>query len=284
MSDPVSSLLQRSLAGATNTLKSDALTKSVRADKPIPTGNQVNQAAQPNAGLPADTIDVSFLNDKAGTIARILENVGDSVSTIRDAQGRIGKITALLEQAGGIAVRARDTLKSTEDRAEIRPKLEELSTRFAKVLAEIDATAAESANPPNLLQGEDLQTIIDTGARGNSITQSIFISSGGLGLYPMEFGDATAPVADNVRGTVSNALDEVKLFSQQLAGDMNTLQTVQDFSLNAMQLLSSQASAPVLSSTAEEAANLLALQVRQQLAGSDVSLANENQRALLQQF
>lgn len=281
MSDPVSSLLSRTLANTSGTQKNDALAKATRTDKtgagtPTPQATPVTPQA--------DTIDVTFLNDKANTIARILENVGNSVSTIRDAQGRLDKITALLEQAGGIAVRARDTIKTTEDRAAIRPKLDELTARFAKVLTDIDATATTVTNPPNLLQGEDLETVLDTNSRANTMTQSIFISSSGLGLYPIDYGDADAATADMMRGIVTNALDEIRLFGQQLAGEMNTLLTRQDFSLNAMQLLSTQTAAPVLSSTAEEAANLLALQLRQQLAGNDVSLANENQRALLQQF
>lgn len=281
MSDPVSSLLSRTLANTSGTQKNDALAKATRTDKtgagtPTPQATPVTPQA--------DTIDVTFLNDKANTIARILENVGNSVSTIRDAQGRLDKITALLEQAGGIAVRARDTIKTTEDRAAIRPKLDELTARFAKVLTDIDATATTVTNPPNLLQGEDLETVLDTNSRANTMTQSIFISSSGLGLYPIDYGDADAATADMMRGIVTNALDEIRLFGQQLAGEMNTLLTRQDFSLNAMQLLSSQTAAPVLSSTAEEAANLLALQLRQQLSGNDVSLANENQRALLQQF
>ncbi len=282
MSDPVSSLLQRSLAGATTAQKNDALAKSGRTDKTGATGAQPQ--AQKNATLPTDTIEVAFLNDKAGTISRILENVSSSAATIRDTQGRIEKITALLEQAGGIAVRARDTLKAAEDKAPLRSKLDELSARFAKVLPEIDAIATQVANPPNLLQGQDLETILDPNARANTITQSIFISSSGLGLYPIDFANSEADSADMMRGIVTNALDEVRLYAQQMNAELNTLQTRQDFSLNAIQLLSSQASAPVLGSASEETANLMALQLRQQLAGSDTSLANESQRALLQQF
>ncbi len=280
MSDPISSLLQRNLSGIASSQKGDAVNKASRGTNNTTTGTQP-QSATAQSG---DSVDVAFLNDKADTIARILENVSNSVSTIRDAQGRLGKITALLEQAGGIAVRARDTIKTSDDRAAIKPKLDELTARFAKVLNDIDATAAAVTNPPNLLQGEDLDTVLDANARANTITQSIFISSSGLGLYPIDYGETDAATADVMRGIVTNALDEVRLYGQQLAGEMNTLQTRQDFSLNAMQLLSSQASAPVLSSASEETANLLALQLRQQLAGNDISLANENQRALLQQF
>ena len=279
MSDPVSSLLQRSLVGTSATSKTEQSAKAGKVDKTL------SLPTQPQSPTPTvDNVDVNFLDNKTNTIARILENIGGSVSTLRDAQGRINQIVGLLEQAGGIAVRARDTLKASDDRNAIRPKLAELSTRYADVLAKIDAVAAQVSNPPNLLRGEDLETVFDAGARANTITQSIFISSGGLGLYPIDYAEAEAQIADTARATVTNALDEIRLFAQQLNGDMNMLLTRQDFSLNAMQLLSSQGAAPVLGSTSEETANLLALQLRQQLAGGEMSLAGENQRTLLQQF
>lgn len=280
MSDPISSLLQRSLSGANNARGTDSASKAEKAGKVTPDAvtNTTTNAT------PVDQLDVSYLDEKAGTIARILDNISDSVSNLRETQGRLGQITALLEQAGGIAVRARDTIRSTADTDSLKAKLDDLSTRFAKVLSEIDAVAQQSDTSPNLLQNESLTTNFDSNGRVSSETPGIFIGSAGLGLYPINYSEATAEDADATRAAVTTALDEIKLYRQQLGSDLNLLQTRQDFSLNAMQLFATTSDAPVLPSSAEESANLLALQLRQQLSGNDFTLANDQQRALLQQF
>lgn len=279
MSDPISSLLQRSLSGVNTTRGADVS----KVDKTgVKTAVTTDASATTNS--PVDQLDVSYLDEKAGTIAKILGNISDSVSVVRDTQDRLNQITALLEQAGGIAIRARDTLRTTEDVSTVQSKLDELSTRFAKTLTDIDATASTTTAIPNLLQGETLVTSFDASDRITAETPGIFIGSAGLGLYPIAYAEATPEQADNVRAAVTTAIDEVKLYKQQLGSDLNTLQTRQDFSLNAMQLLSSQSAAPVLPSSAEESANLLALQLRQQLSGNEFTLANDTQRALLQQF
>ena len=289
MSDPISSLLQRSLTSVNTTRGTDSASKTEKAGATAAVTSATTSTTDTAASAtPVDQLDVSFFDEKAGTIATILNNISSSVSTVRDTQDRLSQITALLEQAGGIAIRARDTLKATSATEElpeaIQTKLDELSTRYAKVLNDIDATASETEVPPNLLQGENLVTEFDTSGRVTSETQGIFIGSRGLGLYPINFAESTAEEADQARATVSTAIDEVKLFKQQLGSDLNTLQTRQDFSLNAMQLLSSQTAAPVLPSSAEESANLLALQLRQQLSGTEYTMANDAQRSLLQQF
>ncbi len=283
MSDPISSLLQRSLTG-TSARGADASAKSGGTASVTKAGPATtNTTAAPATGaIPVDELDVAYLNEKADSIAKVLEKISDSVSTIRDTQGRLGQITSLLEQAGGIAVRARDTLKASPDADAVKSKLDELSTRFAKVLDEIDAVATKTDIVPNLLQGESLETGFDAAGTVSFETPGIFIGSKGLGLYPIAYAESTAEEADDVRAQVTNSLDQLKLFRQQLGSDLNTLQTRQDFSLNAMQILSTDSA--VLPSSAEESANLLALQLRQQLAGSDVTLAGESARALLRQF
>lgn len=278
MTDPINTLLQRSLLtlGGTKAAADKSVGKAEAATETVTT-----QQASP-AKPQSVELDVRFISEKAGKLENILANLETSVLTIRDGMERLSRVSDLLEVAGGTAVRARDVINGTAQTENPEAKLADLNKLFLETLQNIDTLANANPYGKNLLAGETVVTQFDVEGRATMETAGIILNTTELGIEAAPF--ESAEQADALRALVVSVTDELKLFKQQLTADINTIQTKQDFSLNAMQILSEKAVGNVLPSGAEEAANLLALQLRQQLSGSDFGLASDQQRTLLRQF
>ena len=81
-----------------------------------------------------------------------------------------------------------------------------------------------------------------------------------------------------------NAIDIAVTLRHHVTSDIMLIQTRQEFSQNTIETLNAGASTIRLNDLGEEAANLLALQIRQQLGETAEPLASEAQQYLLKQF
>jgi protein subunit release factor B len=81
-----------------------------------------------------------------------------------------------------------------------------------------------------------------------------------------------------------NGIDIAVTLRHQVTSDMMLIQTRQEFSQNAMASLNAGSEKIELKDLGDEAANLLALQIRQQLSETVEPLASEAQQSLLKQF
>ena len=109
------------------------------------------------------------------------------------------------------------------------------------------------------------------------------LSSDALNLRPEQFSSAS--VADSAYASVTQAVDEVRVFRAQLVGDVNEMNTRKAFSESTIEVLISSIQNPVeQESVSDEGAALLALQTKQMLQNSEASLAGEGQKSLLDQF
>ncbi len=239
------------------------------------------QAATSSAGT---TIAVTSLNQKAQDLARLLDNLDKSITTLQSARDAVNDIVALTEEAGGITIRARDTLRTSAGYEGNKDRLAELEVRYQAVLEKIDARVDQVAGKgANLLKGDTLITAFaDKNSSSDLVTQGYNLTSKGLEFRKPDFS-SQFKVQDS-RIDVMNAMDIAVTLRHQVTSDIMLIQTRQEFSQNTIETLTAGASTIQLADLGDEAANLLALQVRQQLAISDDQLASEAQQHLLKQF
>ena len=120
-----------------------------------------------------------------------------------------------------------------------------------------------------------------TDAQGNGIA----INSATLGIAA-----STASVfADNAQldtlsTTLTTALTSLRTQASALGSSLSVVQTRQDFTKNMINTLQSGADNLVLADTNEEGANLLALQTRQSLSTTALSLSAQADQAVLSLF
>ena len=80
------------------------------------------------------------------------------------------------------------------------------------------------------------------------------------------------------------ALETVRNFGLTLANDLSVIQTREGFTQNMINTLSEGADKLTVADQNEEGAKLLALQTRQQLGVTSLSLASQSQQAILRLF
>jgi flagellin-like hook-associated protein FlgL len=159
-----------------------------------------------------------------------------------------------------------------------------LVSQYNALLTQIDQTAADSSfNGVNLLNGDQLQlTFNETGKSKLAIT-GVNNTSAGLGLTAL----ATTAFKDNqATNSVLSSLNTVSttLRSQASAfgSNLSVVQTRQDFNKNLINVLQTGSANLTQADINLEAANSQALQTRQSLSVSALSLANQAQQSVLQ--
>ncbi len=158
-----------------------------------------------------------------------------------------------------------------------------LQTQYNDLLTQIDQLAGDSSyNGINLLNGDNLKVTFNESGTSSLTIQGVKFNSQGLGLSAVTgtgFQDN-----NNINNTISNlntALTSLRSQAASFGSNLSTVQTRQDFTKDLVNTLQSGASNLVLADTNQEGANLLALQTRQQLAITSLSLASQADQAIL---
>jgi flagellin-like hook-associated protein FlgL len=95
---------------------------------------------------------------------------------------------------------------------------------------------------------------------------------------------ATASDIGTATTDLSKALTTLRAQSQTFGSNLSTVQIRQDFTKSMINTLQVGSDALTLADTNEEGANLLALQTRQQLSTTALSLASQSSQAVLRLF
>ena len=161
--------------------------------------------------------------------------------------------------------------------------LDSLANDYNEIRAQID-TLVQDANfrGVNLLNGDDLTTFFNEDRTSSLITAGQVFTSNGLGLVETGFRTETGINADLDR--VQEALDAVRGFGTTLANSLAIIQTRKAFTEGTINVLKSGAEDLTVADQNEEGANLLALQTRQALGVTSLSLASQSQQSVLRLF
>ena len=89
---------------------------------------------------------------------------------------------------------------------------------------------------------------------------------------------------DSVLGKLGDALNSLRSQASAFGSNLSMVENRQDFTKNMINTLQTGAGNLTLADTNEEAANLLALQTRQQLSSTALSMASQADQAVLRLF
>ncbi|MGH9809329.1 MAG: flagellin, partial [Terriglobia bacterium] len=161
-----------------------------------------------------------------------------------------------------------------------------LVSSYNLVIAQINTTAQDASfNGINLLNGDDLKvTFNETGSSSLTI-KGVNFNSTNLGLNKLngaQFQDNTQ--IDTVISAADTGLSTLRTQASKFGSNLTTVQTRQDFTKNLINTLQTGADNLVLADSNEEGANMLALQTRQQLSTTALSLSAQSDQAVLRLF
>ncbi|MBB4301835.1 flagellin-like hook-associated protein FlgL [Rhodobium orientis] len=174
----------------------------------------------------------------------------------------------------------------TIDGNEVR---KDLATQFNDLRDQLDKLSDDSSfNGINLLQGDLLTITFNETSTSTLDIQSEdgeTINSAYLGLSTIDADalDADTDI-DSLIDTVKSALGTIRSQASTFGSNLSMVENREDFTKNMINTLETGADDLVLADTNEEAANMLALQTRQQLSSTALSLASQADQAVLRLF
>ncbi|MAU60025.1 MAG: hypothetical protein CMI62_04750 [Parvibaculum sp.] len=142
---------------------------------------------------------------------------------------------------------------------------------------QIDQLASDASfNGINLLNGDSLTVKFNEDGTSKLDITGVTYDSAGLGITETTFSDIDADIA-----LLDSATSTLREQASTFGANLSVVQNRQDFTKNLIGVLEGGAGDLTLADTNEEAANLLALQTRQSLAQTSLSLANQAEQSVL---
>ncbi|HWP26092.1 MAG TPA: flagellin [Xanthobacteraceae bacterium] len=242
----------------------------------LATGKKVNSALD----NPVNYFVAQGLSNRANDLTSLLDGMTNAVNTLKAADAGISAITKLVQSAQSLVTQARQTSDTT-----VRSNL---ATQFDEILDQIGNLAEDSGfNGINLLGGDDLDVILNE-AGNNKITLN-GVDYKDANAAPLSIADsannwANTADLDNADTDLTAALTELRTQAKTFGSYLSTVQIRQDFTKSMINTLTVGADALTLADTNEEGANMLALQTRQQLSITALSLASQANQSVLRLF
>jgi flagellin len=242
----------------------------------LSTGKRVNSALD-NA---INFFTAQGLDNRANDLNALLDTTSNAINTIQAANNGITAITKLVQSAQALASQALQTSDTTTRSA--------LATQFDALLTQIGQLAGDSGfNGVNLIGGDSLTVQLnETNTSSVTVTGVDYTNAQAA---PLSINASTNAWADDAaiavsQGKLTTALTTLRSESQTLGSNLSTVQIRQDFTKATINTLRIGSDQLTLADSNEEGANLLALQTRQQLSTTALSLAAQADQNVLRLF
>jgi flagellin-like hook-associated protein FlgL len=175
---------------------------------------------------------------------------------------------------------------ATAETTTANPKRDELRQQYNELLSQIDQLAKDSGfNGVNLLDGDNLEVLFNEDGSSKLAVSGVGYDSAGIGLSALASGDFDDNAdINNTLNDLKSAIDDLRTQASKFGANLSVVETRQDFTKNMINVLETGAANLTLADTNEEAANLLALQTRQQLSSTALSLASQADQNVLRLF
>ena len=166
------------------------------------------------------------------------------------------------------------------------PKRDELRVQYNELLDQIDQLTKDSGfNGVNLLNGDNLSVLFNEDGTSKLDLTGVSYSALGLGLADLAANafNTNAGINATLDG-LKAATDTLRTQSSKFGSNLSVVEARQDFTKEMINVLETGAANLTLADSNEEAANLLALQTRQQLSSTALSLASQADQNVLRLF
>jgi flagellin len=286
----------------------------------LATGLKVNSALD----SPIAYFTASSLNALAGNLGNLLDSVSNAVQTVQAANNGITstgnvtvnqiinavngaaglKIQAELSANGNLQLEATGanviTVGGTATAAElaqfgftagttaagsVNATRSSLATQYNALLKQIDQLASDAGfNGVNLLAGNSLQVTFNAAGTSSLVLQGVTFNSAGLGIGQSQSSFQTNTSIAGAQGQLTAALGTLQSQAASFGTNLSVIQIRQSFTTATINTLQTGANNLTVADSNLEGANLLALQTRQSLATTALSLAAQSQNSVLRLF
>jgi flagellin len=239
----------------------------------LATGKKVNSALD-NAN---EYFTSQSLTNRANSLSSLLDGITNGVNTIQAANNGISAITKLVQSAQSLVTQAQQTTDTT-----VRSSL---ATQYGAILTQIDQLAGDSGyNGTNLLSGSSLTLTLNETGTSTATVAGVTDTATGLSIAAATSSWAGATDIAAASANLTAALTTLQTQSATLSSSLSTIQIRSDFTKATINTLQTGSDALTVADSNEEGANLLALQTRQSLSTTALSLSAQSDKNVLKLF
>lgn len=265
-----------------STLLSLQNTESLMAqtEERLSTGLKVNSALDD----PAAYYTASSLSNRAADLSSLMDSMGQGISAITTANDALETTKSFLEQI--------DALVANLAEVETQDEWDAIVAQIDDALGQVtNVTKEASYNGVNLVAGVDADLEVylseDRTSSSSSITvKSVDATLTGLGLNALDIiwdTDLATSLGkiDTALSAVDAAISKVSSYTSTFSNTYSSIENWENFTSNLVNTLTEGAEKLTLADMNEESANYIALQTRQSLATSALSLASQASQSVL---
>ena len=242
----------------------------------ISTGRKVNKPID----SPTAYFQARGLSNRASDLLAVKDQIGQSLHTIENASIGLAAINGTITQLRTIAEAAKGGSALERQAA---------AQQFDLVASQLDSIASDArysgvgliSGSPQVLQAalnDKGDTLVISGAAADS-------AGLGIGSAATDYGNLTTDVNINAAlAGLDGATQAVRARERSFSTDVSILSIREQFSADLSSTLQVGSDKLVTADLEKEAANLLALQVRQKLGNVSLKLMSDNSRAIANLF
>jgi len=159
------------------------------------------------------------------------------------------------------------------------------ATQFDSIRTQIDQLAADATfNGTNLLNGGSLRVNFNEKSTSSLSVAGVTDTSAGLGIAASAGTFQTDKDINDALTNLTNSLNTLRAQTSVFASNTDIVTTRQDFTKALISALNAASDSLTAADTNEEGANLLALQTRQSLSSTALTMAAQSDQAVLRLF
>ncbi len=264
-------------------------------EEKLATGKRVNTAVD----NPANFFAARGHETRANLMTGLKDNISEAIQTVRAGDAGIKGVLSTIESLRGIVTQARSAINDESTSATVIGSGNTgLVGQYNRLIGQMNNLVSDASyKGSNFLSGttevtvnlnENATTTIvlsgfDSSASGLAISGGV---AGGLNtsgtLTEAELGDKDK--LDGIESTLNDAIATLQTKASELASNLSTLTARQTFISDMTNILSMGATKLTEADTNEEGANLLALQTKQQLGTTSMSISSQAEQGILRLF
>ena len=159
------------------------------------------------------------------------------------------------------------------------------ATQYNSIRAQIDQLSADATfNGTNLLNGGSLRVSFNEKSTSSLNVAGVTDTSAGLGIAASAGTFQTDKDINDALTNLANSLNTLRAQTNVFASNTDIVTTRQDFTKSLISALNAASDSLTAADTNEEGANLLALQTRQSLSSTALTMAAQSDQAVLRLF
>ena len=243
------------------------------------------------------------LTDRAADFAIRKDEIDQSISSLKTAINGTTLVDSVLKQMKGMvnSVRTADSATRTALSSQFNDLAKQINTAVMDAsyqgLNLVDNSSASMTvyfnqvtsatlvvHSRNLRTSKLLTTMVTGASAGSTVSDLVNAAGGGAnGFSALTSQTSLSPAAvlDHVMSVLDKGISQIRSQSAMLAGNVTFLQARLDFTTNYINTQQEGSGKMTLADLNEEGANLVSLQTRQQIGVQSLSIAGQQQQAIL---